>query len=166
MTPQDLVEIEAIKQLKYRYARLLDTKEFDSLGDLFVEEATASYSGGQLSYKGRDAIIGFLRAALGASGMLTSHLVGQPEIELTGPDTAEGRWALQDMVIVVERSLEIRGTAFYEDRYVKRDGAWKFMHTGYRRVYEEMGPRPPEATITATWWDGGASAIVARKPDA
>lgn len=166
MTPEDLVEIEAIKRLKYRYARLLDTKDFDGLSELFVEAATASYSGGQLSYDGRDAIIGFLRTALGSKTMLTSHLVGQPEIELIGPDRAEGRWALQDLVILTEQSLEIRGTAFYEDRYVKQDGAWKFAHTGYRRVYEEMGPRSPELSITASWWDGGASSIVAREPDA
>ena len=164
MTPDDLVEIEAIKQLKYRYARLLDTKDFDGLTELFVEDATASYSGGQLSYEGRDAIVDFLRTALGSTSMLTSHLVGQPEIELIDPQTARGTWALQDMVIVAEQGIEIRGTAFYEDRYVKVDGAWKFAHTGYRRVYEEMGPRPPDAKITASWWDGGASSIVAREP--
>jgi SnoaL-like domain len=164
VTPEDLVEIEAIKRLKYRYARLLDTKDFDSLADLFVEEATASYSGGQLSYEGRDAIIGFLRAALGSTTMLTSHLVGQPEIELTGHDSAEGTWALQDMVILAEQGIEIRGTAFYEDRYVKVAGAWRFRHTGYRRVYEEMSPRLSEAKITASWWAGGASTIVAGEP--
>jgi hypothetical protein len=162
VTPEDLVEVEQIKRLKYRYARLLDTKEFDGLNDCFVEEATASYSGGQLSYDGRDAIIGFLRNALGSTTMLTSHLMGQPEIELTGPDTATGTWALQDLVILTDQALEIRGTAFYEDRYVKRDGSWRFEHTGYRRIYEEMGPRPPELKLTATWWEGGASRIVAR----
>ena len=166
MTPEDLVEIEAIKRLKYRYARLLDTKDFDALNELFVKDATASYSGGQLSYEGRDAIVGFLRTALGSTTMLTSHLVGQPEIELTGPDTASGTWALQDMVIIAEQGTEIRGTAFYEDRYVKLGGSWKFLHTGYRRVYEEMGPRPTDLKITASWWDGGASTIVARAPHA
>ena len=164
MTPEDLVEIEAIKRLKYRYARLLDTKDFDALGELFVADATASYSGGQLSYEGREAIIGFLRTVLGSTTMLTSHLVGQPEIELTGPRTAEGTWALQDMVIVADQGVEIRGTAFYEDRYVKVGDSWKFMHTGYRRVYEEMGPRSPELKITASWWEGGSSTIVAREP--
>ena len=162
MTPEDLVEIEQIKRLKYRYARLLDTKDFDGLNACFVEDATASYSGGQLSYDGREAIIGFLRKALGSTAMLTSHLVGQPEIQLTGPDTAKGTWALQDLVILTEQAMEIRGTAFYEDEYVKRDGSWRFKHTGYRRVYEEMGPRPPELKVTASWWEGGASRIVAR----
>jgi hypothetical protein len=162
VTPEELVEIELIKRLKYRYARLLDTKDFDGLNDCFVEGATASYSGGQLSYEGRDAIIGFLRKALGSATMLTSHLVGQPEIELTGPETATGTWALQDLVILTDQALEIRGTAFYSDEYVKEEGSWRFKHTGYRRIYEEMGPRPPELKLTASWREGGASRIVAR----
>lgn len=160
MTPDDLVEIEAIKRLKHRYARLLDTKDFDGLVECFTEDATASYSGGQLSYEGRDAIIGFLRDALGSTSMLTSHLVGQPEIELTGPSEAKGTWALQDLVILAEQAIEIRGTAFYEDEYVKENGRWRFRHTGYRRVYEEMGPRADGTKITATWFTGGASTIV------
>jgi hypothetical protein len=31
-------------------------------------------------------------------------------------------------------------------------------------VYEEMGPRAPEVQITASWWEGGSSSIVAREP--
>ncbi|MGZ4139469.1 MAG: nuclear transport factor 2 family protein [Actinomycetota bacterium] len=160
MTPEDLVEIEEIKRLKHRYARLLDTKDWDGLRDCFVEEATASYSGGQLSFEGRDAIIGFLKKALGPENMVTSHAMGQPEIDLTGPDSASGTWALQDLVIVTDGALEIRGAAFYDDRYVRTRDGWRFLHTGYRRVYEEMGPRRPEIGLTATWGEGCRSAIV------
>ncbi len=35
MTPDDLVELEAIKRLKARYLRLLDLKEWDELETLF-----------------------------------------------------------------------------------------------------------------------------------
>jgi hypothetical protein len=162
VTPEDLVEIELIKRLKYRYARLLDTKDFGGLKDCFIEDATASYSGGQLSYEGRDDIIRFLSKALGPKTMITSHLMGQPEIELTGPATAMGTWALQDLVILTDQALEIRGTAFYEDEYIRHEGSWRFKHTGYRRIYEEMGPRDPELKLTASWWEGGASRIVAQ----
>jgi hypothetical protein len=162
VTPEQLVEIEAIKRLKYRYARLLDTKDFEGLVGCFAEDATASYSGGQLSFDGRDAIIGFLTEALGSKTMFTTHAMGQPEIELTGPTTATGTWALQDLVIIADQGLEIRGSAFYEDRYVKETGGWRFSHTGYRRVYEEMGPRPTDLSITASWWEGGQSHIVSR----
>jgi hypothetical protein len=162
VTPDDLVEIERIKRLKYRYARLLDTKEWDQLAACFVESATASYSGGQLAFDGRDAILGFLKDALGSTAMLTCHSMGQPEIDLTGPDSATGTWALQDLVILVDQALEIRGAAFYEDEYVKVGDEWLFRHTGYRRIYEEMGPRSADLKLTASWWEGGKSEIVAR----
>jgi len=161
VTPEDLVEIESIKRLKYRYARLLDTKAFDELTDCFVPDATASFSGGQLSFEGRDAIIDFFKSALGSQSMLTTHAMGQPEIELTGPDSARGTWGLQDVVILPEQRLEIRGASFYSDEYVKVDGSWRFRHTGYRRVWEEMGPRSPETKVTATWFENdGRSSIV------
>jgi len=163
VTPDDLIAIEEIKRLKYRYARLLDTKSFDELVDCFVPDATASFSGGQLSFEGRDAIIGFFKATLGSPGMLTTHAMGQPEIELTGPDSARGTWGLQDVVIVAEHNVEIRGASFYSDEYVKVGGGWRFRHTGYRRVWEEMGPRRPGTKLTASWFENeGRSSIVAQ----
>ena len=152
VTPEDLVEIEAIKRLKYRYVRLLDLKEFDELETLFLEDATASYSDGVYSFDDRAGILEFLRSALGSTSMLTSHKVHQPEIELTGPTTATGVWGLEDVVILADAALTIRGAAFYTDEYAKVDGEWKIRHTGYRRVFEEMGPRPADLKLTANRW--------------
>jgi hypothetical protein len=149
MTPEDLVELEAIKRLKYRYARLLDLKRWDELETLFVPEATASYSDGTYAFEGRDAIMAFLRDAMSSPGMLTSHRVHQPEIDLTGPDTATAVWALEDVVILLDHHLTIRGSAFYRDEYVKVDGAWRIKHTGYERVYEEMERRSEDVKLTA-----------------
>ena len=73
--------------------------------------------------------------------MLTTHHVHHPEIELTGPDSARGTWALEDVVIHTQLETTIRGAAFYRDRYVKRDGHWKIAHTGYERVWEEVQSR-------------------------
>ena len=157
LTTDDLVEIEAIKRLKYRYVRLLDLKEFDEMAELFVEDATAAYSDGHYSFDGRDAILGFLRDALGSTSMLTSHKVHQPEIDLTGPDTATGTWGLEDVVLIVDGGLTIRGAAFYSDEYVKVDGSWRIKHTGYRRVFEEMQPRAADIKLTASRWGTGGA---------
>ena len=61
MTPDDLVEIEQIKRLKYRYLRCLDQKLWDELEDCFEPEATASYGGGAYVHDGRDPILDFIR---------------------------------------------------------------------------------------------------------
>ena len=161
MTPEDLVEIELIKRLKYRYCRLLDQKRFDELETLFTEDATATYGGGALPFDDRAGIMTFLRDALGSENMLTSHLVSHPEIDLVGPSEATGVWALRDVVIHGDFNIDIRGASFYEDRYVKVDGTWLIRHTGYRRVYEEIQPRSADIKLTASWWgtDGRSSAV-------
>ena len=42
MTPEDLVEIEAIKRLKYAYARCIDQKLWDEIATLFTADAVAA----------------------------------------------------------------------------------------------------------------------------
>lgn len=153
LTPEDLVEIEAIKRLKYAYLRCLDQKRWDEIEGLFVEDATASYGGGAYEFSGRDAIVGFLREAMDSEGFLSSHRCGHPEIDLAGPATATGTWALDDTVVHTEFNVTIRGAAFYEDEYVKGDdGAWRIRHTGYKRSYEEIEPRAETTRLTASWW--------------
>ena len=153
MTPEDLVEFEQIKRLKYRYVRCLDLKLFDEIRTCFVDTATASYGGGAYTYEGLDAIIGFLSTSMGSTKMLTSHKVHHPEIELTGPDTATATWALDDVVVLADLGMTVRGAAFYEDEYVKVGDDWRIRHTGYKRVYEELAPRPADVTLTASYWD-------------
>ena len=45
MNASDLVEIEAIKQLKARYFRLLDTKRWDAWREVFTEDLRAEIHG-------------------------------------------------------------------------------------------------------------------------
>ena len=151
MTPEDLIDLEAIKRLKYRYVRLIDLKEWDELETLFVPDATATYSDGKYSFEGRDAIMAFLRESMASTDMLTSHKVHQPEIEVDG-DRATATWGLEDVVIHLEYNLRISGAAFYHDEYVKQNGDWKIKHTGYERVYEEMQPRADDIKLTARRW--------------
>jgi uncharacterized protein (TIGR02246 family) len=148
MIPDDLLELEAIKRLKYRYVRLIDLKRWDELATLFTPDATATYSDGRYSFEGRDAIMAFLVDAMSSNNMLTSHKVHQPEIELRG-DEATATWALEDVVIHLDYNMRISGAAFYTDNYVKVDGEWLIKHTGYERIYEEMEPRREETKLTA-----------------
>jgi len=151
----DLHELEAIKRLKYRYLRCLDQKRWDELADCFTADARSSYGGGRYAFEGRDAILEFLRKAMGAPSFLSSHRAHHPEIDLTGPDTATGVWALEDTVIETRAAITIRGAAFYTDEYVKVDGAWKIRFTGYKRTYEEIESRRdrPGLRLTASWFE-------------
>lgn len=154
MDVSDLIEIEAIKRLKYRYLRSVDQKRWDELAECFVPEATASYGGGAYSFDGRSEILDFLERSMGRDDFLSSHRCHHPEIDLTGPATATGTWALDDFILVGEFDLIVHGAAFYEDRYRKDEGTWRLLHTGYRRTYEQVLPRSSltGVALTASWW--------------
>ncbi len=163
MELQDLVEIEQIKRLKYRYLRCLDQKEWDDLEDCFVAGATASYGGGAYPFDSRDEIMAFLREAMGPDTFHSSHQCHHPEIDIIGGGEATGVWALQDVVIDTGFDLTIRGAAFYTDRYEKADGEWRIAHTGYKRLYEEVYPRGEMdgLRLTASWWTTGGRSELA-----
>jgi hypothetical protein len=138
---KQLEEIEAIKQLKYRYMRCIDQKLWQEMEGCFTPDATCSYSGGRYAFQGRDAIMKFLTESMSRPTFLSSHRVHHPEISLESETRATGTWALEDYVIDEQHGLTIHGAAFYQDEYVKVDGAWKIRHTGYERTFEEMAPR-------------------------
>jgi hypothetical protein len=130
-------ELEAIRRLKYAYFRTLDLKQFEELGALLTEDATASYEDGKTVLRGRAGIAGWLAQVLGDPGMVTEHHGHHPEISFASEREAEGTWYLQDRVIIPAADLEIGGTAFYEDRYRLTREGWRIAHTGYTRVFEE-----------------------------
>jgi len=133
-----LDEIEAIKQVKYRYFRALDCKQWEALGETLSEDATTAYDSGKYSFQGRTAILGFLRDALGSRRVISLHHGHHPEIELTGESTARGTWYLEDTVFFLDANLVLHGAGFYNDEYVKIADAWKIRSTGYERTFEYM----------------------------
>ncbi|WP_034269026.1 nuclear transport factor 2 family protein [Haloechinothrix halophila] len=136
----DLVALEEIRGLKYRYARTLDLKRWDEFAEVFTEDATANYgtkaTSEPLTLEGRDAIVSYMRDALGGN-IITVHFCAQPEIEING-DTAAGTWCFEDTVIVPDHRVMIKGSAYYEDSYRRENGVWRISHIGYVRTYELM----------------------------
>jgi hypothetical protein len=152
-----LEEIEAIKQLKYRYLRAVDLKLWDLLASTFAPDAVSAYDSGQNSYQGREAIVGWVRSAMD-NEVITFHQVHHPEIEITSPTTATGRWYLEDRVINHGPALPempahsiLSGAAYYSDEYVKRDGEWKISRTGYERTYVEIRRYDEPSTFFSRW---------------
>lgn len=144
-----LLIIEDIKRLKYAYLRMLDLKLWDELGALFTDDVITSYGDGKHVYSGREAVITFLRGALGDPGIVTMHQVHHPEIVVRDDfQSAEGIWYLNDRVINTgvgpmagTKGFTLEGSAFYHEVYERRDGTWKIHRIGYERVYQETVSR-------------------------
>lgn len=131
-------DYEAIKKLKARYFRLLDTKRWKEFGDLFTEDAFfVSPETGQPTVRGRDAIVERVRSFVKSA--VTVHHGHMPEIELTGATTATAIWAMFDFLDDGERSS--KGYGHYEETYVKIDGEWKIRSSKLTRLRLDHGRR-------------------------
>jgi hypothetical protein len=148
-----LLELESIKRLKYKYLRCVDQKLWDDIVGCFTDDVEVAYDSGRHCAQGRAVVVGFLRTSMPES-KLTSHRVHQPEIDLTGPDTASATWAMDDVVVDLERQTTIRGAGFYADRYRKVDGEWRIAVTGYERTYVEIhrADEAPGFRPALGWW--------------
>ena len=136
MDAQDLVAIRQIEELKYRYVRALDLKDWDLFASCFTADASATY-GERLDFTGPDQIVGFMKENLGPT-MITVHQVHHPEITVDG-DTAVAVWSLMDRVIMTEFRFLLDGASFYADEYRHDpEHGWRISRTSYERVYEQM----------------------------
>jgi bile-acid 7alpha-dehydratase len=144
-------DVGAIERLKYRYWRCLDLKLWDELADCFAPDATVSYGDGKYSFTGRDEIMKFLRESLAVeSGSVTLHHGHHPEITLTGEDTATGVFALDNYLFNDRANRSLRMGAYYEDRFVRLEGAWRIQHSGYRLIFQEDWQRSDWPTLSTS----------------
>lgn len=141
MTPRDLAsdfaDIEAVKQVKYRYLRALDTKRWDEFADTLTDDVQGDYGssvGEEHHFTNRVDLVNYMRKSLGPA-VITEHRVTHPEITVTG-DEATGAWYLQDRVIVADFNFMLIGAAFYRDTYRRTEDGWKISATAYDRTYE------------------------------
>jgi ketosteroid isomerase-like protein len=145
-TLEELWAIEAIRAVKARYCRTLDTKDWDVFAALFTEDAVmdVSQDTGNSPITGVAAILEQVRYAVDHAA--TSHQVHTPEITLTGLDTAEGVWAMQDRVVwkpdmsPVPGVASITGYGQYHERYRREGRDWKIAALTLTRFHVDMHP--------------------------
>ena len=144
---QSEISTDAIRNLKGRYFRVIDTKRFDELHDILTEDAyfdlegivqrdadgaivapaqlAALFPGCQRAVvRGRAEIVAFITGAL--SSVISIHHGFTPEIEVTG-DSATAIWPMEDVFFgVAPPHHRIRHAyGHYADVYRRDQGVWR-----------------------------------------
>jgi uncharacterized protein (TIGR02246 family) len=149
MDASRLADLEEIKQLKARYFRLMDTKQWDAWGDVFSEDCSMdSGPPGAPTVHGRREIVAYVRGHI--EHVVTTHHGHMPEIQLTGPDTASGIWAMFDQLR--GPGFEVDGWGHYHETYRRcADGRWRIASTRLTRLRIES----PDPNLVAALWPEG-----------
>ncbi len=124
-------DYEAIRRLKARYCRFLDTKDYEAWKALFAPDVVvkldmAISTGGADGQTAPDlnGLDEFVPVVLGGvEHAQTKHHVHTPEIDLTSDTTASAIWAMEDLLLFADGG-ELFGAGHYHETYEKRDGGW------------------------------------------
>jgi len=129
----DMITILAAKtdiaELKARYCRCVDTKDFEGYRAVFANEGTFDISADQPEGGGFTDPDAFTQnAEAGLAGAVSVHHVHNPEIEVLSETTARGVWAMEDMLQWTLDSdrpgQKLHGMGHYTETYEKQDGHW------------------------------------------
>jgi hypothetical protein len=159
-----LADLEAIRQLKARYFRFVDTKRWDRFGELFTEDAVLDVPLVRaVPLRGRAAIVAAVSRNL--DELVTIHHGHPGEIELLGAGRARGIWPMYDLLLRTTTSLahasdsafgpRYEGYGHYLERYEKGDeDRWRIARCELRRLHLETEQHRRYAALEA----GAASA--------
>jgi hypothetical protein len=146
---QTLLDYEAIRQVKARYCRFLDTKDFDGFMGLFTQDAILDVEEDthQPPFVGQEAIRKTIIWSV--ADAQTAHQIHMSEIDLQG-DEATVITPMQDRVVwapgksPLPGAASITGFGHYRERYVRMDGVWKIAALKLTRLYVEVHPAPAD----------------------
>ena len=129
-------DVEAIKQLKARYFRTMDTKDWAGMRQVFTDDVVvdSTDSGGGV-VTGADAFVAFLQETL--AGAVTVHHGHMPEIHVTSRTTASGIWALQDVILWPD-GRRLQGYGHYHETYELVAGEWRIKSSTLTRLHMDF----------------------------
>jgi hypothetical protein len=145
---EDLIARREIAELKARYCRLLDTKQWDAWRALFTDDVEIDISDditpemGTPTFRGRDRLVEQTRRFMDPGQ--SAHHVHSSEIAFDDDDHARGIWAMSDHVVfppggpVPFKAMTARG--FYHERYVRTADGWKIAANRLERISRTLEP--------------------------
>jgi len=128
---------EAIRTLKARYFRLIDTGQWDELRGVFTADLKIMTPDGKVWLEGGDAYAASLK--FGLANAVSCHQGLTAEIEILGADTARAIWAMQDVIEWADRHPRegwkaITGRGHYHETYRREDGQWRIATLSLTRL--------------------------------
>jgi hypothetical protein len=165
-----LLAIEEIKQLKARYFRTMDTRDFDAMAQVFTKDIRFDCTDGSRYTpvggepigplgpitEGRNAVMAWIRGAFAAQ--TSCHHGHCHEITIDSETEAHGVIAMEDYIYELDRKTLVHNSmGHYTERYRIEDGAWRIAETKLTRLFSGRDPNrsighgfdEPAATATA-----------------
>jgi SnoaL-like domain len=129
---------EEITELKARYCRFLDCKQWQDYAGVFAPDGVSQFGPDpeEGAVVGREAIIALLSKQL--KGAVTAHRIHPGEFRFHENGEASALWPMDDRV--AKPGFVLEGAGYYEERYRRIDGQWFIQHMRIHRLRVDITP--------------------------
>jgi hypothetical protein len=126
---QDLLERQRIAELIARFGHSAQRHDFQTMGNLFIEEATWEASAGALGFRhdGQAAIRSWLTRNPGRVEILF-YLASEPAVDLVSHERARAQTTITELLRLKDTGEIKQLFGVYSDELVQRGGEWRFAH--------------------------------------
>lgn len=137
MTKQTRLEdLEDIRQVRIAYTHFWDAGDVEGTTSVFTDDAVIETHQGDKPFAAggavgkaeiREFFAGHMKSGKTNDRGASLHIVTNPQIKITGPDTATGVWILTDIAIGQAAPGKPPQILYgiYNDQYRKVNGDWK-----------------------------------------
>jgi SnoaL-like domain len=147
-----LAAVDAIKQVKARYFRGVDTGDAELVRSVLAEDCELDYVGccadpatGRDFFPAMNVVMkgnASWSSALADMGIVSVHQGHNAEIEILSETRARAIWSMTDRMYVTRPNdaipfTELVGHGHYHETYEKLDGVWKIRTTHITRLRVE-----------------------------
>ena len=131
---QYLEDMQAIQTLKAQYLRACDQKQPEVMRECFVEHGAVIEADGFPPIAGREAWVQtFARLAVENPSIQDRHHGHNPQIHITGTDSATALWDLDFCQINVKERTIVNLSGQYTDEYLRINGRWQIKNMRFQR---------------------------------
>jgi hypothetical protein len=140
-------DLDQIRELKARYARYADTKQWDKVAGLFTADAVMRFRDVDGELLNEVTAAEFARSIGGrvGAGQPVHHLFSH-EVTFSSDSTAAGVWAMEDLIFHDRANNPdapfsfMHGFGHYHDTYRKVGGTWYISGSELTRLRMQIVP--------------------------
>lgn len=132
----EMLAREEIRELRYRYCRAIDAKDFDAVEECFTPDVCVDY-GAVGKFESRDDLLGMMRGYAATNSVIGLHTVLNPIIEFSSNDNAIIHWVTQFSSYDPSTVSSVRQSGTFTDRCIKTKAGWRIQSATYTMLFHD-----------------------------
>ncbi len=130
----ELLAREEIRELRYRYCRAIDARDFEVVEACFTPNVCIDY-GVVGKFESRDALLSMMRSYAESNSIIGLHTALNPIIEFTSSDNAIVHWVSQFSSHDPDTGTSVKQSGTFTDHCIKTEFGWRIQSAAYNMLF-------------------------------